>query len=558
MSRTTRSGIAAGVSLATLLAGLASVTPAVAADTTAAKGENDGVDVQLVLPTADGRYWYVGERGPRGQDYVGAADSLTEAEGAATTFHSEYLGRSDGLAWFNLESDDGSCLQASGTAGGSAGTVSWGPCFSASLLFPNAAWAIDGDGQLRSRSGRWISGEVLSAPDFNLSALKWATVRPADNPAVGLPRSLQAVDVLTETPDWTTRSVALEGVAPEDADRVDVTYQDRAGDERVLSADVADGTWHATLANLRFETTSVRLTARKQGEPVGKAELFTRVFPPSVSSMVQFDDDVATPARVSGHAAPGATIRVAGCDCDGDDLRIETKADDEGAWEATLPAPGKGGHRSYVVTEEVDGERADAETLSVDWGTGVRFSTPSLPLEPGADLAVEGVAQPGTVVEITDENDPDTVLASTTTNAQGEWNTTVTGLRDQEYTLLASGLSKGANRTTAQIRINAGKPPVDPVDPAPVAPVVITTPTTNTYTPGATTTVAGTATPGATIDIRAQWNTTPIRTVTADDHGNWSYTRTYGPDATYQLTATQTRPDGTTSTSTTFELRPTN
>ena len=87
--------------------------------------------------------------------------------------------------------------------------------------------------------------------------------------------------------------------------------------------------------------------------------------------------------------------------------------------------------------------------------------------------------------------------------------------------------------------------------------VVITGPADHTYQPGEETRVTGTATPYATIELRFQWNNTVYGTATANANGEWNIVRNYGPSATYELTATQLRADGTTSLSNTFTLEAT-
>lgn len=256
------------------------------------------------------------------------------------------------------------------------------------------------------------------------------------------------------------------------------------------------------------------------------------------TASVDFDADVAKKATVKGTGSDGATITIK----NGATV-LGTTTVANGTWSKQIDAIGAGTHTLTIEQTGIEG--VQTTTTDIDYGAAVAVTAPSGVIAPGR-TTVTGTTQPGAKVSVT--------VGSRTVNA------TVTGTTwtavvevapsANPVTITVKQQSKGALTTqaTTQVTATGAQQP---------QPVTITTPTSGMYQPGQSTTVAGTATPYATVVVKSQWGST-LATRTADVDGKWSFTRTYGPSAMYKLTATQTRVDGTTSTSAEFTLAPEN
>ncbi|MFA0851560.1 hypothetical protein ABRP24_016805 [Curtobacterium sp. WHRI 8282] len=256
---------------------------------------------------------------------------------------------------------------------------------------------------------------------------------------------------------------------------------------------------------------------------------------------VTFSDDVTQKATVSGTGVDGATITLYAGDST---TAIGTAVVRNGTWSTTIDPIGAGDQKIRIEQSGIDGIQT-ADTTA-EYGAAVVLDEPaSSTVTPGA-VTVTGTGQADTTVTITGGDKP----VTTTVKADGTFTAEVVlEPSNTAKTLTAQQHSKGNLTTSDTITVT-------PNGAQTAREVVITEPTSHTYQPNRATTISGTATPYATVELRFQWNDTVYGTATADINGNWSITRGFGPAAKYELTATQTRFDKTTSTSTMFTLDP--
>jgi hypothetical protein len=270
----------------------------------------------------------------------------------------------------------------------------------------------------------------------------------------------------------------------------------------------------------------------------------TTTITPSVAAptgTVTFSDDVTQKATVSGTGVDGATITLyAGAST----TAIGTAVVDNGTWSTSIDPIGAGDQKIRIEQSGIDGIQT-AETIA-QYGAAVTLDEPaSSTVAPGL-VTVTGAGQAETTVTITGGSEPVTtkVKADGTFTAQ-----VVLEPSNTAQTLTAQQRSKGNLTTSDTITVTPNGAQI-------AREVVITEPTSHTYQPNRSTTISGTATPYAEIDLRFQWNDTVYGKAKADINGNWSITRGFGPAAKYELTATQTRFDKTTSASAVFNLDP--
>lgn len=180
----------------------------------------------------------------------------------------------------------------------------------------------------------------------------------------------------------------------------------------------------------------------------------------AVSATATFAADVRTVVQISGTAHPGATVTIR----HGDDVLASTTADAGGAWSTPLNAPNIPGVYSVTVGQGADGSE-NRIPVDVDYGPGVAVTNPpdGSQLTPGAPLTVSGTAPSGTEIAVHEKGGRD-VLATARADSNGSWQVAIDDLENRAHTLVAEGITKGYNRTSAELR----------VAPAPVKPAVPT------------------------------------------------------------------------------------
>lgn len=312
------------------------------------------------------------------------------------------------------------------------------------------------------------------------------------------------------------------------------------GTARVLQ----NGIWSLTTTDLDAGEHTLVASQLSKGRNTTLAEVTINPGASSVADptgSVTFDKDVTKKATVSGTGVDGATITLFQ---GASSKQIGSASVVDGTWSTTIDPIGPGDQRIRIEQSGIEGVQT-AETTA-KYGAGVVLDDPeSTTVAPGT-VTVTGSGQADATVTITGGVAPVTA----TVGANGVFSADVElAPSHSAATLTATQISKGNLRTTDAFTLT-------PDGAQQAREVVVTEPSSHTYKAGQETTVRGAATPYAEIEIRFQWSDAVQGKVTADKNGNWSFTRAYGPAAKYELTAKQTRYDGSTSTSAKFTLNP--
>ncbi|MDM7892030.1 hypothetical protein [Curtobacterium caseinilyticum] len=337
---------------------------------------------------------------------------------------------------------------------------------------------------------------------------------------------------VTQT-DVNAGTATISGPVPSDVTSVRVKWTDEAGLAKQKTASVTDGKYSAYLSGLKLGTTTVELEAREGSVVVASTTVDVKLEVAPVTATATFGDDVHTVVQVSGTAQPNARVTVR----HGENDLVTVKADAEGKWSTPITAPNMPGNYELTVGQEIRGQDNGRVSLDIDYGAGVVVTSPDddFVLEPGEALDLEGTAPAGTEVKVY-EKGTDGVLASTTAAKNNTWFASVDGLEDREYTLVAEGITKGYNRTRAELTVNPGKSTAKPlVIESPADGSTITSPTKQI-------TFTGTGEPGAKVRIATG---TPGRTVvdtTVNSSGTWTGTGELAYGVDYALVTTYTVP----------------
>ncbi|WP_182046397.1 hypothetical protein [Curtobacterium sp. ME26] len=257
----------------------------------------------------------------------------------------------------------------------------------------------------------------------------------------------------------------------------------------------------------------------------------------------------------SGTVSPG-TVTVSGTGQDGAEVTVQ--AGDEQVettvsgttWSADIEIPGGTSSVKITATQQSKGAlRTSSSTDVVPNGsqeaTAVAITEPTDGYyTPGEITRIAGTATP--YAQVTVRSDWDT-LAPVTADRNGKWEAWGWYGPSSSYNLVASQERVDGSTSESAVFKLAPKGSSEHKE------VAITTPS-GFYSPGETTLVRGTATPFARVDISASFGY--LDTVYADQNGDWAWWAHIGPSAIYELTATQTRGDGSTSKSNTIVLKP--
>jgi hypothetical protein len=247
-----------------------------------------------------------------------------------------------------------------------------------------------------------------------------------------------------------------------------------------------------------------------------------------------------TPA-LSGTAEAGSIVTIR----DGDSVLGTTTADDKGNWQFTVPDDKALADGSHTLTATATDAAGNTSGTSEGVAIGVDSVAPGAPTITGPSLtgndtpALSGTAEAGSTVTI---RDGDSVLGTTTADADGNWQFTVPddkALADGSHTLTATATDAAGNTsgTSEGVAIS-----VDSV--APGAPTITGPSLTGNDTPA----LSGTAEAGSTVTIRD--GDSVLGTTTADADGNWQFTVPDDKaltDGSHTLTATATDAAGNTS-----------
>jgi len=257
-----------------------------------------------------------------------------------------------------------------------------------------------------------------------------------------------------------------------------------------------------------------------------------------------YDPD-ANPTLVRGTASPFARVSIAASWGELDSVY----ADQNGDW-AYYGFFGPSATYELTATQtRADGTTSTSNVIRLrpkaNQSSPVVITTPDGTYAADGVTEVSGTASPNATIRLSaawGDLEPEV-----TADSDGNWTYYGHFGPSATYNLTATQTRTGGSTSTSNTIVLT--PEVDPL-----APVVITTPS-GTYEPGGWTTIRGTSAPGAEVTIKAQWG--PLGSpVKADGKGNWVYNDSFGPSATYQLTATQQRADGGLSDSNTITLTP--
>ena len=316
-----------------------------------------------------------------------------------------------------------------------------------------------------------------------------------------------------------------------------------------LSGDATglDGTVTATLSANGSGTVTVTGTYG-ESQPMGQADVAFAAAPeaPEIKSPTTGEAINTPDVTVEGLADPGVNITVS----DGNGNGCTTTADDEGAWSCQIEGLDDGEVTLTATADDGEGnvsEESDPVTFTVDTvapeAPEIKSPTTGAAINSN-DVTVEGLAEPGSTVTVTDEAGNQCI---TTAGEDGKWSCEMT-FDEGDHTLTATATDKAGNVSEDSDPVTFT---VDTV--APDAPE-ITSPADGTAVNSNDVTVEGTAEPGATVTVTDEAGNQCI--TTAEEDGTWSCEMTFD-EGDHTLTATATDKAGNVSeeTDTSFEVK---
>ncbi|PZF67035.1 hypothetical protein DEJ33_07200 [Curtobacterium sp. MCPF17_047] len=308
-----------------------------------------------------------------------------------------------------------------------------------------------------------------------------------------------------------------------------VEWTNEEGAEKQRYVSVVDGKYSAIVTGLKLGTTPVSVTAFDGGDEIGTTSVDVKLEVAPVTATYAFDASVDTVVQVSGTAQPNTRVTIKHGETD----LVTVPTGDTGEWTAPINAPNMPGAYNLTVGQEIRGQDNGRIELDVDYGPGVTINSPGdgFELGEGDTLAVRGSAPTGTEINVHEKGKSEVLNSGKA--GTNSYLIPITGLEDREYTLVAEGITKGYNRTHAEITINPGK--TSELTPAAV--------TSTSVVAGTTNTIEGTATKDATLKIVNAWGTDLLGTpVTVDSTGHWSFDRAISASAkSFQFKIVQTK-----------------
>lgn len=335
----------------------------------------------------------------------------------------------------------------------------------------------------------------------------------------------------------------VDGVAPAGANAVEVKYEDQTGKEVRKNESVTNGAWSSSLRNLALGKTAVHLTAYDGSNTIAENDVEVDLTVAPLTATGTFPSDLTEVATISGTAQKDTIVKV----FHGEKLIASTRSDGgDGKYSVPVNAPNMAGTYDLTVKQTVRGGDIDPQSVSLNYGTGVSITSPAadFELEPGGDLIIAGVAQAKSPMKVYEKGVVDKPLAEFTAGTTKDtFRTVLTDLEDREYKLVVEAVSKGYNRTTAEITINAGKSTVAD----PTAQVVFDEDVSKKAT------VEGTAVKGSTITVKDGDDV--LGTVdSVPESGAWSLPIDPIGPGQHTLTVEQTGIDGVQTTQTTADF----
>ncbi|MGN7191848.1 Ig-like domain-containing protein [Curtobacterium sp. MCBA15_004] len=525
-----KAAAATGVAAATIATGLSfgPVATATPADDKASRTIADGTEFQLIIRDGDG---YKAPMPPSyGNLNLVHFDSLADAHDATPTFVAHGAGIIGGRQFWTFATGD-RCLSAATAYDDRRDT--YATTCARPGQYQEIKWTIE-NGLPRTEGGRYLTSNLSP---HNADHLAWSKERPSskDFQFVESPFGLSASVADVDLENGTAKLV--DGIAPDEATSVEVSYSNKDGKQVVGDQDVTDGKWGpAALRNLALGETTVHLAAYDGGDVISESDVTVDLPVTPLVATGAFGSAVDEVATISGTATPDTAINV----YHGEKRIAMTTSADDGTYSVPVNAPNMPGTYDLTVTQTIRGEDATPQSVSLDYGTGVSITSPAdeAELEPGDLLTVRGAAQSGSMVKVYEKGHADEVLAETVAGTGSTYRAVVRDLEDREYHLVVEAISKGYNRTTAELTVNPGKSTVAD----PTAAVSFDADVTKKAT------VAGTGVDGATITVKN--GTTTLGTAKVGSNGEWSLPIDPLGAGKHTLTVEQTGIDGTQTTTT--------
>lgn len=461
--------LGAGVLAATtVISGLGfGIMPAGAATETKASSTHqfevgdEGAHLQLISKTDTG-YSYFSIAGPYGS--LKTSKTLAEAEKDALEFTAHFAETIDGRPYWQLRTSHPNfkpaCLTADGVNFGAEAAGTLFNCKQAE----GTEWTME-DGALKANSNPskpgwpWLaSGSVVGPSGFRLMAM--STTRP-EHTFVGLPSTLAGLSADVQDVDLEAGTALLDGVAPDDATDVEVTYLDKDSKKKTYNAAAKDGKWSQALSALALGNTSVHLKAYNGAELIAESDVDVDlpVTPLSVQPELS-EANVEAVAKLTGSASKNTTIKVKS----GTKQVATTMTGEDGSFEVPVNAPNAAGDYELTATQEIRDEDATPQDVTIPYGAGVAVSSPEdgAELDAGQPLVVSGTAQTNSLIRVYEKGNPRVVLGQAT--ATNGYRIVLNDLEDREYQLVVAGVSKGNNVTTAEVTVNPGEFSLAPID----------------------------------------------------------------------------------------------
>ena len=333
----------------------------------------------------------------------------------------------------------------------------------------------------------------------------------------------------------------------------------------------SDGNWSLTLpalSNGQHNLTTTVTDAAGNVSPASPA--FTLAVDagsvPATSSLEITDDRGSTLVTLADNDSTGDNTPVlSGVATAGDVVRLyngttllgSVVADGDGQWRFTPDALADGTYAFRAVATSTTGAETSSPVINITIDTTVPAAPSGVqlgnengdPVAPGSSTnlttpTLSGTAEPGSTVTV---RDGDTVLGTTTTDADGNWSYTTPPLSDGDHALTSTVTNAAGNTGPASAPVAVT---VDTQPPAATSGLQLNNQDGNALPAGGATnetspTLSGSAEPGSIVTVSD--NGDVLGSAVADSDGNWSFTPPQPLDeGPHSLTTTVTDAAGNT------------
>ena len=333
----------------------------------------------------------------------------------------------------------------------------------------------------------------------------------------------------------------------------------------------SDGNWSLTLpalSNGQHNLTTTVTDAAGNVSPASPA--FTLAVDagsvPATSSLEITDDRGSTLVTLADNDSTGDNTPVlSGVATAGDVVRLyngttllgSVVADGDGQWRFTPDALADGTYAFRAVATSTTGAETSSPVINITIDTTVPAAPSGVqlgnengdPVAPGSSTnlttpTLSGTAEPGSTVTV---RDGDTVLGTTTTDADGNWSYTTPPLSDGDHALTSTVTNAAGNTGPASAPVAVT---VDTQPPAATSGLQLNNQDGNALPAGGATnetspTLSGSAEPGSIVTVSD--NGDVLGSAVADSDGNWSFTPPQPLDeGAHSLTTTVTDAAGNT------------